>query len=156
MKWPAKIPERLSRAALCLFAVCFVALGVVSFRLKSSKKDCAAAVRQMQAAMQERDRLQEENSLLAEKQQETDPNEVSKLYHDLEQNPQLIPISAELGGTMRYYEDTFALFGGRYAYVYAEDGHNAVEMLLQYEKYADGAVAWTLCAYDAGGGWQAD
>ncbi len=156
MQKPAKILDMLKRAVPLLLLVSLAALCVVSFRWKAAEHERAQAIQDMQAAVQERDLLQEENRTLLNQQENTDEQEASNLFHDLEKNPQLIPISAELGGTMRYYQDTFALFGERYAYAYAEDGHNAVEMLLQYEKYSDGAVAWTLCAYNAGGGWQTD
>lgn len=156
MQKPAKILDMLRRAVPLLFLVSLAALCVVSFRWKSAEHERSKAVQDMQAAVQERDLLQEENRTLLSQQENMDEQEALNLFRDLEKNPQLIPISAELGGTMRYYQDTFALFGERYAYVYAEDGHNAVVMLLQYEKNSDGAVAWTLCAYDAGGGWQTD
>ena len=139
---------------LLLLSVCFVLIFAGIFRLKNSEDARNAALNQLSDAVEERDTLKAQLAELREKQP-ADFAESAALLADLEQKPELIPIEAELGGTMRYYPDTFSLFGDRYAYIYAEDGHNAVEMMLEYVKTDDGAVAWTLCAYNAGGGWQA-
>ena len=64
----------------------------------------------------------------------------------------LIPVEAALGGTMRYFPGEAKLLGTDLAYAYAEDGHNAVEMLLRCT--GGPAYDWALIAYDAGGGWQ--
>lgn len=139
--------------ALLLLSVCLVLIFVGAFRLKNSEDARREALSQLSVAIEERDTLQAQLDKLQE-QQPADSAESAALLADLAQKPELIPIEAELGGTMRYYPDTFSLFGDRYAYIYAEDGHNAVEMMLEYEKTDDGAVAWTLRAYNAGGGWQ--
>lgn len=138
---------------LLLLCVCLVLISAGAFRLKNSKDARNEALNQLSAALEENDILQAQLAELREKQP-ADSAESAALLADLEQKPELIPIEAELGGTMRYYPDTFSLFGDRYAYIYAEDGHNAVEMMLEYRKTDDGAIAWALCAYNAGSGWQ--
>lgn len=152
MHQPVKSKKILIRSAIVLLAVSLAVNGVLLVQLSRSNARTAQAAEQLQVVTQERDLLEEAGD------SQTQPNDEKRadLFAQLQQNPQLIPISAELGGTMRYYEETFALFGQQNAYVYAEDGHNAVEMLLRYQIESDEAVTWTLFAYNAGNGWQSD
>ncbi|MGI5966351.1 hypothetical protein [Anaerotruncus rubiinfantis] len=83
--------------------------------------------------------------------EEADPAKAEKL-ESLLARTDLIPVEAALGGTMRYFPGEAKLLGTDLAYAYAEDGHNAVEMLLRCT--GGPAYDWTLIAYDAGGGWQ--
>lgn len=144
----------LTGIVLLSLCVCLVLIFGGIFRLKNSEDTRNEALSRLSAVIEERDTLEAQLAELRE-QQPADSAESAALLADLEQKPELIPIGAELGGTMRYYPDTFSLFGDHYAYIYAEDGHNAVEMMLEYRKTDDGAIAWALCAYNAGSGWQA-
>ena len=95
--------------------------------------------------------LTAENDALRRQLEEADPAKAEKL-ESLLARTDLIPVEAALGGTMRYFPGEAKLLGTDLAYAYAEDGHNAVEMLLRCT--GGPAYDWTLIAYDAGGGWQ--
>lgn len=152
MNQPVKSKKIMIKSALVLLIASLTVNGVLFIQLNRSNARFAQAAEQLQVVTQERDLLDLQGGF------ESQPSVLKRadLFQQLQQNPQLIPISADLGGTMRYYEETFALLGQQNAYVYAEDGHNAVEMWLKYQIESDQTVTWTLFAYNAGNGWRSD
>lgn len=76
------------------------------------------------------------------------------LADSLAQHPELIPIEAKLGGTMRFYPQLTKKLNEGYVYAYGEDGHVAVDMLFHYQGQPEESLEWTLVAYDDGGGWR--
>lgn len=97
--------------------------------------------------------LREDADASSSMQQETDARR-QLVLDDLPNQTALIPIPAELGGTFRFYTDLSRVLNEKYVYAYAEDGHNAVDMLLQYSVNPDDTILWSLIAYDIGGGWK--
>lgn len=101
--------------------------------------------------------LQAQNTALEEKiaerrEQETvDPFD-EKILGSLFLRPDLIPTGGE---NMRYYTDVCRVLTEQYVYAYAEDGRNAADMILGYERQDENTIVWTLAAYDIGDGWQA-
>lgn len=101
--------------------------------------------------------LQAQNTALEEKiterrEQETvDPFD-EKILGSLFLRPDLIPTGGE---NMRYYTDVCRVLTEQYVYAYAEDGRNAADMILGYERQDENTIVWTLAAYDIGDGWRA-
>ncbi|MCI9668430.1 MAG: hypothetical protein HFG19_01985 [Oscillospiraceae bacterium] len=101
--------------------------------------------------------LQAQNTALEEKiterrEQETvDPFD-EKILGSLFLRPDLIPTGGE---NMRYYTDVCRVLTEQYVYAYAEDGRNAADMILGYERQDENTITWTLAAYNIGDGWQA-
>ncbi len=72
-------------------------------------------------------------------------NPVEDLRNALRSDPDLINISAVLGGTMGFYfSDGIHILNKRWVFAYFEDGHIAGAMLLRYDIDQNGRISWEV------------
>lgn len=139
-----------SAALLLLFPAC-AAQSEQQLRLEQ----CQSELEQLK---NERDTLEVSMAELREQLSELRAGqptpEEQKILDDLTRHTELIPLEPTLGGTFRFYPGLSKLLNGKYAYAYAEDGHMAAELILQYTINGDGTISWKLALYDIGDGWK--
>lgn len=122
--------------------------------LQTENSSLTSQIQDLQAQIGQ---LQAQNTALEEKiterrEQETvDPFD-EKILGSLFLRPDLIPTGGE---NMRYYTDVCRVLTEQYVYAYAEDGRNAADMILGYERQDENTIVWTLAAYNIGDGWMA-
>lgn len=122
--------------------------------LQTENSSLTSQIQELQAQIGQ---LQAQNTALEEKiterrEQETvDPFD-EKILGSLFLRPDLIPAGGE---NMRYYTDVCRVLTEQYVYAYAEDGRNAADMILGYERQDENTIVWTLAAYNIGDGWMA-
>ena len=72
-------------------------------------------------------------------------NPVEDLRNDLISDPDLIGVSAVLGGQMGFYfRDGIHILNKRWVFAYFEDGHLAGAMLLRYDIVEEGRIRWEV------------
>lgn len=69
-----------------------------------------------------------------------------RVLEDLARHPELIPIQATAGGTMRFYPSQSILLPPGWVYAYFEDGHTAGHGLFEYREGTGGRIDWKLIA----------
>ena len=67
---------------------------------------------------------------------------VERLVASLLSNPNIIPISGTLGGTMRFLPDQIHVLSPPWVYAEFEDGHNMAHGIFRYEIEADATITW--------------
>ncbi|MEM1484641.1 hypothetical protein V6615_07130 [Oscillospiraceae bacterium PP1C4] len=154
-----------------LLIVMLSAMLLLSFTACGTGSVDAQHVQKIESELEE---LKQENTVLSEKnadlQKQVDDLQAARkapsgqvtdaqkqaVLDDLPSHTDLIPIKAELGGTLRYFPEQSKVLTPNIVYAYAEDGHVSVEMLLEYVVNHDHSITWSLAAYDIGNGWVAN
>lgn len=132
-------------AVLLVSAACVAPAPTQPSEIQVLTEENALQREQIAALEQELDLMRSQEGQASEKEQ--------LLLSDLPNQTALIPLDPQLGGTLRFYTDQAKLLGEKYLYTYAEDGHVAAEMILQYQIEGE-QITWSLALYDIGNGWK--